>query len=80
MCFCQIAEMTTTVTVCAFRNFDNYRIRTLLYAAKPNWPLLHTASFSGGCKLGGLCRMVPGGWVGVWGVCRRVLVVCGCGW
>ncbi len=25
-----------------FTNFANYRIRTLLYAGKPNWNLLHT--------------------------------------
>ena len=25
-----------------FTNFDNYRIRALLYAGKPNWTLLET--------------------------------------
>ena len=25
-----------------FTNFDNYRIRALLYAGKPNWALLET--------------------------------------
>jgi len=25
-----------------FRNFDNYRIRALLYAGKPNWPVLNS--------------------------------------
>jgi transposase len=25
-----------------FRNFDNYRIRVLLYAGKPNWPVLNS--------------------------------------
>ena len=26
----------------AFTNFDNHRIRALLYAPKPNWNLLNT--------------------------------------
>jgi len=25
-----------------FRNFDNYRIRVLQYAGKPNWPVLNS--------------------------------------
>jgi hypothetical protein len=25
-----------------FRRFDHYRIRSLLYAGKPNWALLNT--------------------------------------
>ena len=28
--------------VFGFTNFDNYRIRALLYAGKPNWALLET--------------------------------------
>ncbi len=27
---------------CAFKNFDQYRIRVLLYAFKPDWDLLAT--------------------------------------
>ena len=30
-----------------FRSFTNYRIRTLLYAGKPDWSLLPTLSISG---------------------------------
>ena len=29
-------------TAFGFTNFDNYRIRALLYAGKPNWALLET--------------------------------------
>lgn len=30
-----------------FRSFANYRIRTLLYAGKPDWSLLPTLSIPG---------------------------------